>query len=74
MKAIAAQVAKYGSLVADRGTVDRSASGAPVGLSINYRNDGYYVLMNFTAEPSLRPNRAQFRNDENVMRFIYTQR
>jgi small subunit ribosomal protein S6 len=73
-EAIAAQVAKYGSLVADNGgTVDEISQWGKRRLAypINYRNDGYYVLMNFTAEPGFTAElERNFRNDENVMRFM----
>lgn len=73
-EAIAAQIAKYGSLITDNGgTVDEINQWGKRRLAypINHRNDGYYVLMNFSAEPGFTTElERNFRNDENVMRFI----
>lgn len=38
---------------------------------INFKNDGYYVLMNFTAPPTLPDElERQMRISDNVMRFL----
>ena len=54
-EAIAAMVAKFKTLVETQGTVSEVDEGCKRRLAypINDLNEGYYVLMTFTAEPSL---------------------
>ena len=51
---IAALVAKFKTLAEQNGSaVEVEEWGARrLAYSINYKNDGYYVLMSFTSEPS----------------------
>ena len=51
---IAALVAKFKALAEQNGSaVEVEEWGARrLAYSINYKNDGYYVLMSFTSEPS----------------------
>ncbi len=51
-----ALVAKFNDLITNNGgTVDNVDKWGTKRLAypINYKNDGYYVLVNFTAEPTL---------------------
>ena len=42
---------------------------------INYKTEGYYVLMNFEAAPSVPAEiERQMRNDENVVRYMVTKK
>ena len=42
---------------------------------INYKTEGYYVLMIFEAEPTVPAElERQMRNDENVVRFMVTKK
>ena len=54
-EAIAAMVAKFKTLVETQGTVSEGDEWGKRRLAypINDLNEGYYVLMTFTAEPSL---------------------
>ena len=54
-EAIAAMVAKFKTLVETQGTVSEVDEWGKRRLAypINDLNEGYYVLMTFTAEPSL---------------------
>lgn len=73
-EALAAQVEKFSALVTGNGgAVDEINPWGKRRLAypINYKNDGYYVLMNFTAEAGFTTElERNFRNDENVMRYM----
>lgn len=73
-EAIAAQVEKFNKLIADNGgTVDEVNEWGRRRLAypINYKNEGYYVLVNFTGPANLTAElERNFRNDENVIRYM----
>lgn len=73
-EAIAAQVEKFGALVTGNGgVVDGIEQWGKRRLAypIDYRNEGHYVLMNFSAQPGFTAElERNFRIDENVMRFM----
>ena len=67
-----------GGLIADLGgavsTVDKWGM-KKFAYPINYKTEGYYVLMNFEAEPAVPAElERQMRNDENVVRFMVTKK
>ena len=69
---------KFAALVADLGgtvsTVDKWGV-KKFAYPINYKTEGYYVLMNFEAEPTVPAElERQMRNDENVVRFMVTKK
>ena len=73
-----ATVDKFAQLVADNGgtvtTVDKWGM-KKFAYPINYKTEGYYVLMNFDADPALPAElERQMRNDENVVRFMVTKK
>lgn len=42
---------------------------------IDYKTEGYYVLVNFTAAPELPAElERNFKNDENIIRFMVVRR
>lgn len=64
---------KFVSLIGTQGTVaDVNEWGKRrLAYPINDLNEGYYVLVNFTAEPALPAElERRFRIDENIMRSI----
>ena len=69
---------KFAALIADLGgtvsTVDKWGM-RKFADPINYKTEGYYVLMNFEAESAVPAElERQMRNDENVVRFMVTKK
>ena len=69
---------KFSQLIADNGgtvtTVDKWGM-KKYAYPINYKTEGYYVLMNFESEPTLPAElERQMRNDENVVRYMVTRK
>ena len=69
---------KFAALIADLGgtvsTVDKWGM-RKFAYPINYKTEGYYVLMNFEAEPAVPAElERQMRNDEIVVRFMVTKK
>ena len=69
---------KFAALIADLGgavsTVDKWGM-KKFAYPINYKTEGYYVLMNFEAEPAVPAElERQMRNDEIVVRFMVTKK
>ena len=64
-------------VVANGGTVEKTDRWGVRKLQypINYKTEGYYVLMNFESDPALPAElERQMRNDENVVRFMVTRK
>ena len=69
---------KFAALIADLGgtvsTVDKWGM-RKFAYPINYKTEGYYVLMNFEAASAVPAElERQMRNDENVVRFMVTKK
>ena len=72
---INAQVDKFSKLVTDNGgEAEVNKWGLKkLAYPINFKNDGYYVLMTFTANPEfLAELERQMRISDSVMRFLVT--
>ena len=73
-EAIAAQIEKFSGIVTANGgvvTEVKEWGKRRLAYAINYKVDGYYVLMNFEAEPDfVKELERNFNIDENVMRFM----
>ena len=70
---IAAMVAKFKALAEQHGSaVEVEEWGVrKLAYPINYKNDGYYVLMSFTSEPSFpRELDRVFRITDGIMRSL----
>ena len=69
-----AVIAKFSKLVADSGgTVGKTDKwgSKKFAYPIDYKNDGYYVLMNFTASPELPAEiERQMRINDAIVRFL----
>ena len=69
-------IAKYNTLIAENGgTVDKVEEWGKRRLAypINFKNEGYYVLVNFTAAPEFpRELERNFEINENIMRYLVT--
>ena len=67
----AALIAELGGTVS---TVDKWGM-KKFAYPINYKTEGYYVLMNFEAAPTVPAElERQMRNDENVVRYMVTKK
>lgn len=69
-----AEVEKFSGIVTGNGgeivSVDEWGKRR-LAYPINFKNEGYYVLMQFAAAPELpRELERNFKNDENILRFI----
>ena len=74
---IAALVEKFKALVEAEGTLTNIEEWGKRRLAylVNDKPEGYYVLMNFEADPALPAElERQMRNDENVVRFMVTRK
>ncbi len=73
-EAIKAVIDKFAALVADNGgTVDgiEEQGVKKLAYEINFINEGFYVLMNFTAAPEFPAElERNFKISEDIMRFI----
>ena len=72
-EAIAAQVANFKALAEQNGSdvVVEEWGTRKLAYPINYKNDGYYVLMSFNSEPSFpRELDRKLRIAEGVMRSL----
>jgi small subunit ribosomal protein S6 len=71
---INAQAAKFAEIVTrDGGTVEEIKQWGKrrLAYAINFKNEGYYILMNFQADPAfVKELERNYNNDENVMRYI----
>ncbi len=67
-------IAKISAVITDNGgTIDdvNRWGTRKLAYSINYKNEGYYVLVNFTAEPSLPTELERImRITDSVVRFL----
>lgn len=77
-EAIRASVEKFsGIIAANGGTVEKVDEWGKrkLAYAINYKTEGYYVLVNFEA-PSELPMELErnFKNDENVIRYVVVRR
>ena len=69
----AALVAKFKTLAEQNGSaVEVEEWGSrKLAYPINYKTEGYYVLVNFAAAPELpRELERNFRNDESILRYM----
>ena len=72
-EAVAAQVANFKALAEQNGSaVEVEEWGTrKLAYPINYKNDGYYVLMSFTSEPSFpRELDRKLRINDGIMRSL----
>lgn len=72
---IAALVARFQSVVEANGTVSEVNEWGKRRLAypINFKNEGYYVLVQFTAAPEFpRELERNLQINENVMRYLVT--
>ena len=74
-EATAAMVSKFQTLVEQNGTLAEVNEWGKRRLAypINFKNEGYYVLVNFTAAPEFpRELERNFEINENIMRYLVT--
>ena len=69
---------KFATLIADLGgsvtTVDKWGM-RKFAYPIDYKTEGYYILMNFESAPTVPAElERQMRNDENVVRYMVTKK
>ena len=72
---IAALVEKFNKIVETNGTVTEVNEWGKRRLAypINFKNEGYYVLVNFSAAPEFpRELERNFEINENIMRYLVT--
>lgn len=73
---INAQAAKYAEIVTANGgnvTEVKHWGKRRLAYAINFKNDGYYILMHFEANPDfVKELERLYRIDENVMRYMVT--
>ena len=69
-------IAQFGELMTNNGaTVEKVDEWGKRSLAypINFKNEGYYVLVNFTAAPEFpRELERNFEINENIMRYLVT--
>ena len=69
-------IAQFGELMTNNGaTVEKVDEWGKRRLAypINFKNEGYYVLVNFTAAPEFpRELERNFEINENIMRYLVT--
>ena len=74
-EAIAATVAKFRTLAEQNGSdvvVDEWGKRR-LAYAIDYKTEGYYVLVDFNAAPTLPAElERNFRNDERILRYMVT--
>ena len=74
-EAIAATVAKFQTLAEQNGSdvvVDEWGKRR-LAYAIDYKTEGYYVLVDFNAAPTLPAElERNFRNDERILRYMVT--
>ena len=67
-------IAQFGELMTNNGaTVEKVDEWGKRRLAypINFKNEGYYVLVNFTAAPEFpRELERNFKNDESILRYM----
>ena len=69
-EAIKGVIEKFsGIITANGGEIEKTDEWGRKKLAypIDYKTDGYYVLVNFAAAPELERN---FRNDESILRYM----
>ena len=73
-EAIKGVIEKFsGIITANGGAVEKTAEWGRKKLAypIDYKTEGYYVLVNFAAAPELpRELERNFRNDESILRYM----
>ena len=70
---IAALVEKFKGIVENHGTLTSVDEWGKrrLAYAIDYKTEGYYVLVNFAAAPELpRELERNFRNDESILRYM----
>ncbi len=68
-----ALIEKFSEIIASEGTVEsvEEIGMRKLAYEINYISEGYYVLVNFEAQPSLPAElERNFKINENIMRYI----
>ena len=68
-----ALIDKFSEIIAAEGTVEsvEEMGMRKLAYPINYISEGYYVLVNFEAQPTLPAElERNFKINENIMRFI----
>ena len=75
-EAIKAVVEKFsGIITANGGTIEKCDEWGKRRLAypIDYKNEGYYVLVNFTAAPELPAElERNFKIDDSILRYLVT--
>lgn len=74
-EASSALIAKFKTLIEANGTIDSVDEWGKRRLAypINFKNEGYYVLVQFTAAPEFpRELERNLQINENVMRYLVT--
>ena len=74
-EASSALIGKFKSLIEANGTIDSIDEWGKRRLAypINFKNEGYYVLMQFSAKPEFpRELERNFQINENIMRYLVT--
>ena len=73
-EAIKGVIEKFsGIITANGGEIEKTDEWGRKKLAypIDYKNEGYYVLVNFAAAPELpRELERNFRNDESILRYM----
>lgn len=73
-EAIKGVIEKFsGIITANGGEIEKTDewSRKKLAYPIDYKTEGYYVLVNFAAAPELpRELERNFRNDENILRYM----
>ena len=77
-EAVKASIEKFSNIVSSNGgTVDAVDEWGTRRLAypINYKNEGYYVLMTFTADPTFpKELERNYKIDEGILRYLVTRK
>ena len=75
-QAIKETVDKFSAIITDNGgTIDKSDEWGKrrLAYTIDYKNEGYYVLLHFTADPKLPAElERNFKISDNILRYLVT--
>lgn len=77
-EAVKTCIEKYAGIIAvNGGTVENTDEWGrkPLAYPIDYKTEGYYVLVHFNAAPELpKELERNFKNDEGILRYMVTRR
>ena len=72
-EAIKGVIEKFSGIITANGEIEKTDEWGRKKLAypIDYKTEGYYVLVNFAAAPELpRELERNFRNDESILRYM----